>query len=89
MLELSRLHEIFVTSSRSVTRTSELQSLLFSWYDYNETQKELSYLLKQERHQLRCLELSQDLVHFSQQQDIKDSTYDLKVSPSTLSGNFY
>ena len=60
-------------------RVSELQSALFSWYDFNETQKELAYLLKQERHQLECLCIATDLVTFSEK-DLHDTIADLKVS---------
>ena len=59
-------------------RVSELQSALFSWYDFNETQKELAYLLKQERHQLECLCIATDLVTFSEK-DLHDTIGDLKV----------
>ena len=59
-------------------RMSELQSALFSWYDFNETQKELAYLLKQERHQLECLCIATDLVTFTPK-DVQDTVADLKV----------
>ncbi len=59
-------------------RVSELQSALFSWYDFNETQKELAYLLKQERQQLECLVLASDIVSFSDA-DLSDTVTDLKV----------
>ncbi len=69
-------------------RMSELQSALFSWYDFNETQKELAYLLKQERHQLECLCIATDLVTFTLK-DVHDTVADLKVCPPHFSSHLF
>lgn len=55
-----------------------MQSVLFSWYDFNETHKELSYLVGRERHELRCLALTHDLLAISLP-DAVDTIHDLKV----------
>ena len=58
-------------------RVSELQTLVFTWYDFNETYQELTYLLNRERQQLRCLDTAMNPLTA---QDMQDTLTDLKVN---------
>jgi len=70
-------------TQKSSSRVAELQSLLMSWYDYNETHRELTYLLQQEQQQLRCLLLADEIVGLPTQ-DVTDTLGDIK----SLQGDF-
>lgn len=71
------------TLTRSCKRGSELQSALLAWYDFNETQRELDYMLGQERQQLQCLHLASDVVNFCAQ-DARDNVSDLRATTASF-----
>ncbi|CAH1791757.1 unnamed protein product [Owenia fusiformis] len=70
-------------ADRSSKKIDEFKSTLITWYDHDETMEELKYLLHREEGQLQCLELTHDVIDFTEQ-DIKDTLYDLKGMKSDL-----
>ena len=76
--ELRALHASLQEVVDETTMTSaDLQSKLMAWYELNEIQRELEYLLKQERREFACFELARVLAQ--SKEEISCSLHDLEV----------
>jgi hypothetical protein len=57
---------------------SRLKEALMSWYQLNELERHLLYVIGHEQHQLECLDVAKDIVHLSEH-DCSETIGDLKV----------
>jgi hypothetical protein len=69
----------FVELRRCNRKESHLKKSLMAWYQLNELQCHLEYVIAHEEHQIDCLDVATDIVHLSEA-DFTDTVGDLQVS---------